>query len=264
MSGRFNEALFDCAAECAFRRMNRRCRNEFRGDNCGNCKYYIGRYVDADPHHMELFMLSAEQYAGSIKATSGHHHFVFIVLITICLFLGYHGYKSYEATKASLNNRAPVPLAQAVIRNIQNSPVVPQTIGANAERSTNRTRVETIAPSNSATSRQIMETLRLVARDLNNGVDVNRDRLINCIDAAVLFYQYYPDKNNIRIYVNRNPRTGMHHLFNLVYLDGTWRGIEPQAVWNGHRSVFVTDIWGRQYDHTLNRNATQEWIRYVK
>jgi hypothetical protein len=57
----------------------------------------------------------------------------------------------------------------------------------------------------------------------------------------------------------------MHHLFNVVLIDGTWRAIEPQAVYRGHRNTyFMRDIWGSRYDHTLNRVVTQDYIRFVR
>jgi hypothetical protein len=33
--------------------------------------------------------------------------------------------------------------------------------------------------------------------------------LVNCIDAAVLFYQYFPDKDKVCIELNYNPDTGL-------------------------------------------------------
>ena len=112
--------------------------------------------------------------------------------------------------------------------------------------------------------RVIEDTLQRAAVDLNRGVDVNHDGKINCIDAAVLFYQYYPDKNKVLILVNKNDSTGMWHLFNMVYVDNGWRGIEPQAAWRNNRSYWMADVWGRQYNKDFNRNVTADYIRYVK
>ena len=50
----------------------------------------------------------------------------------------------------------------------------------------------------------IEATLRFVALKWKI-TDVNRDGLHNCIDAAVLFYKYFPDKNSVAIIVNVNP-----------------------------------------------------------
>ena len=216
------------------------------------CYNYIGRYIDADPRHMELFMMSAEQYAGSIKATGGNHHFVFGILILLCLLAGIVTYNGREHINARLNNREPVPIAQAVTHTVQS-------ITAQNKPQATQPSVRTDVP----IATQIRTTLEIVDRDLRRRVDVNRDGLINCIDAAVLFYQHFPNKDIIRIYVNRNPATGMHHLFNLVLIDGVWRAIEPQAHWKNHRTYYMRDIWGRDYDHTLNRDVTSDYHKYV-
>ena len=44
----------------------------------------------------------------------------------------------------------------------------------------------------------IDKTLKIVAEKWKT-TDVNGDGLHNCIDAAVLFYQYYPDKSKVTI-----------------------------------------------------------------
>ena len=110
----------------------------------------------------------------------------------------------------------------------------------------------------------IDSTLWLVAKDLRKKVDVNKDGLINCIDAAVLFYQHFPNKDLVTITINVNRKTGMNHLFNMVNINGTWRGIEPQAYWKGQQSYYMVDVWSREYDHTFNINETNHWKRYVR
>ena len=222
----YSKALFDCALECALLRKNRRCHNQFRSIICNDCKYYLCKYIDAAPRDVELFMMQAEMRAGAIKATSGGHHFVFAFLIGMCLFFAYLNY-NHEKTKPNFRE----------------------------------------SPRNSVVSSghdDIMTSLRKVAKDLENRVDVNGDGKTNCIDAAVKFYKYYPDKSKVDISVNRNPKTGMHHLFNIVLIDGVWRAIEPQAVFTNHRSYFMRDVWGTKYDHTLNRVVTSDYLKYVR
>jgi len=109
----------------------------------------------------------------------------------------------------------------------------------------------------------IDRTLRLVADNWKN-TDVNGDGLYNCIDAAVLFYQYYPDKSKVCIEVNYNAKTGMNHLFNCVFTDGVWKGIEPQAYATNHTNYLMWSVWGNQYDNTYNRNVTNDYIKYVR
>jgi len=107
-------------------------------------------------------------------------------------------------------------------------------------------------------------SLREASIDLHNSIDVNNDNKINCIDAAVLFYKYFPEKDKVTIELNYNPVTGMNHLFNCVYLDGVWHEIEPQSYWRDFSSYWMIDIWGSQYDKSKNKDVTQDYLRYVK
>ena len=109
----------------------------------------------------------------------------------------------------------------------------------------------------------IDRTLRLVAENCKKN-DVNYDGKYNCIDAAVLFYQYYPEKSKVCIEVNCNSKTGMNHLFNCVFTDGVWKAIEPQAYANNYSNYFMWAVWGSQYDNSYNRDVTSDYIRYVK
>ena len=112
----------------------------------------------------------------------------------------------------------------------------------------------------------IEQTLRIVAKKWKSS-DVNKDGLYNCIDAAVLFYKYYPDKSKVAILVNKNPSTDMHHLFNAVLINRSWRAVEPQAYylgWKAHNTYFMRDIWGSKYDASLNKDAWNDYGRFVK
>jgi len=110
----------------------------------------------------------------------------------------------------------------------------------------------------------IQETLRKVSNALNKKTDVNKDGILNCIDAAVLFYQYFPDKSRVCIEVNRHPTNGWHHLFNCVNINGVWKAVEPQAAWKGYNYFWMQDCWGSTYDATYNRDATAEYKKYIK
>ena len=109
----------------------------------------------------------------------------------------------------------------------------------------------------------IERTLHRVADNWKK-TDVNGDGLYNCIDAAVLFYQYYPDNNKVRIIVNRNPKTDFHHLFNSVLINGVWTPIEPQSYYNNRSNYLMRAVWGDKYDSSLNRDVTSEYLRYVR
>jgi hypothetical protein len=109
----------------------------------------------------------------------------------------------------------------------------------------------------------IDRTLRMVAENMIK-IDVNADGKHNCIDAAVLFYQYYPDKSKVCIELNNNPTTKMNHLFNCVFTDGTWKAIEPQAYATNNANYSMKAVWGYKYDKSYNRDATEEYKRYIK
>ena len=116
---------------------------------------------------------------------------------------------------------------------------------------------------NTSEHTNIDRTLQLVAKNWKK-TDVNRDGKRNCIDAAVLFYQYYPDKSKVCIEANSNPKTEMHHLFNCVFTDGVWKAIEPQAYAMNRSNYFMWAAWGNRYDNSYNRDVTSEYLRYVK
>ena len=109
----------------------------------------------------------------------------------------------------------------------------------------------------------IDSTLRLVAENWKK-TDVNQDGKHNCVDAAVLFYQYYPDKSKVCIELNNNPNTRLNHLFNCVFTDGVWKAIEPQSYATSKLNYLMWSAWGNQYDPSYNRDVTSEYIKYVR
>ena len=252
----FSSSLYNCATECALRRMNHRCKVRFGSCTCNYCKYNINKYVNADPRHIELFMVEAERSAGAIKATSGGHHIVFAFLIGLCLLFVGLVYKDEQRMDTALEQyTVKVENASPITQTAVNTASVPAARPAIQQSHSNAVQIS---------HQTIQNTLQRVARDLNNHIDVNEDRLINCIDAAVLFYQYFPDKSRVTISINKNDTTKMHHLFNVVQIDGVWRAIEPQTVWANKTSFWMRDVWGQQYDSSLNRDVTRDYIRYVR
>jgi hypothetical protein len=99
----------------------------------------------------------------------------------------------------------------------------------------------TPVPNSSSVDKQIKDTLHAVAKEWKRQKDYSGDGLVNCQDAAILFYKYYPDKENCGIESNSQ----MVHAFNVVKINGVWRAIEPQAYTDGDRpaSYFMRDYW---------------------
>jgi len=126
-----------------------------------------------------------------------------------------------------------------------------------------------VRASSSAVTRNISEhanidkTLKIVAEKWKK-TDVNGDGLHNCIDAAVLFYQYYPDKSKVCIEVNRNSSKNFNHLFNCVFTDGVWKAIEPQAYASNYSNYLMWAAWENEYDVKYNRDVTAEYKKYVR
>ena len=232
-SANFNSALQECAMECALRRLNKKCRIKFGSPSCDSCRYYISNYIDADRRHRDLYMLQAENKAAMLKVSSRRRKPVLLLLTAVCLFFAF---TTWLGEQQRINRRVQAP--QAVVR--------PQ------ETTYQRT------------IRQINETLDIVANYMRRGVDVNRDGLVNCIDAAVIFFQYFPVRENVTISVNRHPTNGFHHLFNVVLVDGVWRAVEPQARFGGKRSFWMRDVWPTLYDPQFNRVVTNDYLRYVR
>ena len=102
------------------------------------------------------------------------------------------------------------------------------------------------------------------AIDLHNKIDVNGDRMINCIDAAVLFYKYYPDKRKVHIVLNRNYANDMNHLFNYVLVDSIWMAVEPQAHYANNNSIWMHYIWGLKYNSSKDKIVTKNYIIYIR
>jgi len=123
-----------------------------------------------------------------------------------------------------------------------------------------------VAGSNINTSEHVNidKTLRIVSERLQQKTDVNGDGLINYIDAAVLFYQYYPNKSKVCIEYNYNPKTDMDILFNCVFTDGVWRSVEPLAYYYKNSSYWMKSIWGDKYDSRYNNDVTEKWKKYVR
>jgi len=159
-----------------------------------------------------------------------------VITLIICSLIGYFVANSKKSYNDTAQNRQNVTNAIKA-----SSSPVPNTIEA-----------------------QIQQTLIKVAADILRQVDVNKDGQCNCIDAAVLFYKYFPDKSAVCIEWNYNEKTDINHMFNCVLMYGYWRAIEPQTVYTGGSSFYMKDAWGAQYDSSLNKDVTAYWSQFSK
>jgi hypothetical protein len=110
----------------------------------------------------------------------------------------------------------------------------------------------------------VFATLYKVKRAFDKRVDVNGDRKTNCIDAAVLFYQWYPERANVRIVSNRNDSTNFYHAFNEVWMGRRWEVVEPQTLVARHKDYSTWLTTEPKYDARYNIETTNEYARYVK
>ena len=108
--------------------------------------------------------------------------------------------------------------------------------------------------------KQITETRQYVNDHI---YDHNTDGLINCIDYATIFYDYwqtncYPKSGYKCVIIrNKNDKTGMNHLF--VALQGRlYIEVEP---WYMGPMYIMEDVWGSMYDRSYNYyGETDKWI----
>lgn len=220
MSDSFNTALHTAALECALRRKRHQCKCQWDTITCNSCRLYIKNYIDAEPSKVQLYMFQIEVEADMFQKQSKAHHPIFAAVVVICLLLSLFYYKKVDYFEEDIQ-----PPAKTM-----------------------------------TTDDKIWTTLTKVSNDLNRKKDVNGDGFINCIDAAVLFYQYYPDE----CFITWNHKSeSFNHLFNTILYDGVWRCIEPQTVWKNYAGPFMLDVWGKQYDSSYNEPATEKYKKYA-
>ncbi|MCL2245266.1 MAG: hypothetical protein FWC03_12505 [Treponema sp.] len=239
-----NQALYTCAVNCILNRRNGKCKNQWDSMACNDCRLYIKRYIDVDPMQAELYMIQAQD-----QVELDYPRFrlinplsIFIVL-SIAAIVGWWHYSNYLTDKRIADYRLE-----------QQGKQVQQT----QQQSAN------IVPALNTTMQYVYAAMDNVERRLHAEEDINHDGLVNCIDAAIFFYQVYPVKSDVAIIVNRNTVTGFHHLFNSVNFNGTWRAIEPQARYSRQNSIWMEDVWPNKYNAALNRVVTDEYLRYSR
>jgi hypothetical protein len=232
----YTGAIYQTAVDCAFLRKVKKCKEpEFGGIMCNECKCNPCQYVDADPRQIALMMLQAERDAFTIYSIGTAHNVPFGIVLVFCLLMAGRAWlKEHKSPSVvATNSRA---------------------VTATASTQTSDT---------SRVYQMIDKTLYKVARDMNNKVDVNKDGKTNCVDAAVTFYKYFPDKSIVCI----EGSDDLRHLFNCVKVDGVWRAVEPQAYlppsW-GYDQWWMRTVWGSRYDASQNIDETEKYKRYAK
>lgn len=95
--------------------------------------------------------------------------------------------------------------------------------------------------------------------------DMDGDGKVACVDYTLMFYDTYPNKNNVRVIWNKNTVNDMNHLFVKVWVNGEWMPVEPQAYINPvtDRWFSMRKYWGSKYspDYDLDVTANVEKIR---
>ena len=94
-----------------------------------------------------------------------------------------------------------------------------------------------------------------------NVKDFNQDGYVNCIDYSTLFYVEWSKlygRKSCMIVLNKNPSTGMNHLFVCCMVDNKWYCVEP---WKTNEWFLMRDVWGSKYDPDYNvYNVTERWL----
>lgn len=228
------EAVWKVMTACAANRQDGKCKHEWGDDACNQCELYAYHYVDTDDRKIRLLMLQAESDMSSLK---------------------------HAISRAKVFTSIAASLLMLLVAGV----VVSLFIVFGPEPKT-KTKVPTavVEQQHSTVVNDIETTLYKVAIDYSKNKDVNKDGLVNCIDAAVLFYKYFPDKRLVRIYLNYNTAKDFNHLFNLVNVNGTWIGVEPQAKLSNDKDWRMYNFWGSKYDYHYNEDATETYSKFAR
>jgi len=227
------QAIWNMALECASRRSHKYCENEFGCIECNDCKYNLYAYTNAEPAKVRLLMFEAEGAVYDLRSSirSGTVTLILFILFILAIPVAMYWFLNSDWANGPLDSPS--------------KPAVEAKYYGDDEGA-------------------IQSTLKKVATDMKHKKDVNKDGKVNCIDAALLFYRYYPDKNKVRVYWNCNEAKDFNHLFNLVLVKGEWIGVEPQAKFCGYTDTYrMKPIWKDQYDYRLNRDVTDSWLQYL-
>lgn len=109
---------------------------------------------------------------------------------------------------------------------------------------------------------RIASTIRDIQREI---YDLNFDGKVNCIDYSCMFKIYWNhnyNKNECEIVRNKNPRTGMHHLFIRINIGPDFVLVEP---WTKSKKEYVMKhCWDDFYDSYYNYyGETDYWLSKI-
>jgi hypothetical protein len=231
----FDDSAWKCALKCAVRRSNDLCSTIFYTSYCDNCTFFVKNYLPAevDDQAVKLLMLKADEEAWSNIMKDHLKHIGAAAFIVSMLFFWIVWDHDPFWARIKAKTTAPHDIRGFIV-------------DTGTEQHAN-----------------IDETLSKVAEELWRGRDVNWDRQLNCIDATVVFYHYFPDKSKVCIMSNVNPAKNFNHLFISVFTDGVWKAIEPQAYYSGNESYWMEDVWDSRYDMRYDREETRLWRWYL-
>jgi hypothetical protein len=186
---------------------------------CLDCKWNLYQYVDISPGEYALLMRYGERQAHEHSRSKKVNALLLGLAAIVCILIGKSCYDVEHRAKLRPADTLYVPTSQ------------------------------------NAQWVEVKKVLQKTSREYQY-IDVNEDGLYNCIDAALLFYQYY--QGNCRIALNVNYDTDMNHLFNQVLIAGKWWDVEPQ------QADGSMNIWGNSYNPSLTRDATEYYSRWVR
>jgi hypothetical protein len=88
--------------------------------------------------------------------------------------------------------------------------------------------------------------------------DMNGDGKVTCVDYTLMFYDAYPNKNNVRVVWNKNNTANLNHLFVKVWVNGQWMPVEPQAYVHPvtDRWFSMRKYWGTKYSPNYDLDVT--------
>jgi len=105
----------------------------------------------------------------------------------------------------------------------------------------------------------LWNALRQVTVRMRTDEDVDNNGKSNCVDFSIIFYDIMP-RGSTKIIVN----SGLNHCFNHVFIGGVWLAVEPQAHYIRSNTSKMVNIWGTEYDSSLDRDETRYYSRWAK
>jgi hypothetical protein len=262
MSITHSAAIASVAEQCSLWRAKKKCIAKFNAAAtietpnslcCNACPNHIGKYLAASPNDMELFMFQTDKDVREQLWEDRHHINMGWLAVLIPLLFIYGCLWVLSNPGPNVKVFAPGQKLLHPIKWSRHNAIVSEPY------------TPVVQPKTMTTHQMIEFTLYKVAKDWDKKIDVNSDGKTNCVDAAVLFYQYWPDKEDVCIEVNDK----IMHAFNCVIVNGVWRAIEPQAyrndrAWASQHIYYMRDVWGSEYDSSLNKDGWHLYGKYVK